>query len=511
MGVPAFFRWLSKKYPNVILPQHRIPPVDNLYLDMNAIIHPCCHPENGATLSEPEMIRAIFAYIERMISITKPRNLLYLAIDGVAPRAKINQQRSRRFRAAKERSPDAFDSNCITPGTVFMWNIAQLLADWIASKRFKITVILSDSNVPGEGEHKIMDYIREHRDPNVSHCLCGADADLIMLGLASHEPKFIIIREDLSIVESDLPKDFIAVSLPTLRTYLQKELNPKSTYNTDNVVDDWIAMCFLVGNDFLPHLPTLEIHDNAIDTLVGIYKKILASNQYLTDNGFLNVAPYYKVLAELGKLEEAYWKRKFPKKQNSPVRLDKIQYTSPGWKDRYYKTKFNITDKQLQDNPSLLANIRTEVASSYIEGLAWVLHYYFRGPASWEWYYPFHYPPFASDFEDIPQLVIQFEPNTIPLTPFEQLMSVLPPASSDLLPKPLADLMLDPYSPIADFYPTDFRIDMNGKKQAWLGVVLLPFIDQNLLIQTIYTKRGEISDDDKQRDVLGVTRVFARN
>lgn len=131
MGVPALFRWLSKKYPkiverviedkprkdvgsgpngeDIVIPIDYAAPnpngfeVDNLYLDMNGIVHPCTHPEGKPPPeTEEDMMVEVFNYTERVVNMARPRKVLMMAIDGVAPRAKMNQQRSRRFRAAQE-------------------------------------------------------------------------------------------------------------------------------------------------------------------------------------------------------------------------------------------------------------------------------------------------------------------------------------------------------------------------------------------------------------------------
>ncbi|ORY74532.1 putative 5-3 exonuclease, partial [Leucosporidium creatinivorum] len=323
MGVPALFRWLSKKYPkipyNYRLSQPSLtwpPPLslpgtkqpvdtsgpnpngeefDNLYLDMNGIVHPCTHPEGKpAPKTEEAMMHEVFLYTDRVVSMVRPRKLLVMAIDGVAPRAKMNQQRSRRFRSAEEarvkeeerikaieeweamgkevsdefRNEKGWDSNAITPGTPFMDLLAKSLRYWVAKKLNEdpgwagLEVIISDASVPGEGEHKIMDYIRRQRshpshDPNTKHVIYGLDADLIMLSLATHEPHFRVLREDVfaqdkkgrgchtcgqmghhssqctdqpdfsgapPVAQPSAPKPFIFLDVSILREYLSIEL-----------------------------------------------------------------------------------------------------------------------------------------------------------------------------------------------------------------------------------------------------------------------------------------------
>jgi len=724
MGVPAFFRWLSRKYPSIVVhaveqkqvdvdgnkmpidttaPNPNDVEFDNLYLDMNGIIHPCCHPENKpAPKNEDEMMVAIFEYIDRLFAIVRPRKLLYMAIDGVAPRAKMNQQRSRRFRAAKDsreskeeisrikeelrqkgallppeqEKGEHFDSNCITPGTPFMDRLSKCLQYYISDRLNSdpgwkgIKVILSDANSPGEGEHKIMDYIRKQRaqpdhDPNTKHCLNGADADLIMLGLATHEPNFTIIREEFKPGKprpcpicgqigheqaecQGLPKEkqgefdelskpvgeeveFIFIRLNVLREYLERELRMDGLpfqYDFERALDDWVFMCFFVGNDFLPHLPSLEIREGAIDRLIRIYKGVIVrAGGYLTKNGFVTLERVQQVLRELGEAEDQIFKVRQEKELNfrrrekekkraqkrakldhdfssltplmrkysgydsgsnystpnfsprnrtpmgrSPYQpssncsspytpanrsysqssnsrgssgynsneraaadlrsmlmrkhdpddsveeqkddeeeeheepVDDIRLWEEGWRDRYYLYKFGVS-KQLSGQ-RVYEDFRKQVAWAYVRGLCWVLCYYYQGCPSWKWYFPYHYAPFASDFVDIIKADVTFEKGTGPFKPLEQLMSVFPAASGQFLPPTWRELMTSPESPIIDFYPENFIIDLNGKKYAWQGVALLPFVDEKRLLHTLQPVYNDLTADEVRRNRRDINLLF---
>lgn len=398
------------------------PPIDRLYLDMNGILHGCSHNNNNsgegldgqATISKQEIFRNVCFYLDRIVSdMVQPTELVYMAIDGVAPRAKLNQQRSRRYRSGKEgeiertvyeahmhaqeqqqkqhddanketvftsndvvqevepgrftgkfqtrdsaeqqqeEDDDMFHSNSITPGTPFFTECTRHLEHFVKYKLSTdpkwqhLTIVFSGPNVPGEGEHKIMEFIRNQKylddyNPNLRHCIMGQDGDLIMLGLVTHEPNLILLREEVlfgmrrtrqermtaSCLQDSLSlyihnEAFEFLHMTILRDYLAYEFEtsnvvPGSPWDIEHVVDDFVFMTFFVGNDFLPHMPALDIADEAFELLFWTYKqqrsKWLSQKKgvpYLTNAGnIVSGKRLENFLTALGKHENVYYDNK---------------------------------------------------------------------------------------------------------------------------------------------------------------------------------------------------------
>lgn len=650
-GIPKMFRWLTDQYPDII--NNRLEEglaedvsVDNFYLDMNGIIHPCTHGNNEnelVFLDETAMFKKIFLYVDRLYKMVQPNQVLYLAVDGTAPRAKMNQQRSRRFRSAKEAEQLAadlaarenakgkelkinadqkrFDSNCITPGTDFMLKLSLSLQKWVDYKLKTdpfwmngATVIVSGPDVPGEGEHKVMDFVRESQaeyrktgestdlyGPGWTHVLYGLDADLIMLGLVTHEPNFMLLREKMSVVmagrgrnkyrkKKDMMEytrhDFELLELSSLRKLLAIQFRKFSDqlagdYSLDRIVDDFVFMCMLVGNDFLSHTPHLEINGGAISLMMTTYIDLLPSwGGYLTEREKIAPERFEEFIYNLSVYEEEYFKkrgyeenepgwkleadaehdendfygmfysgnptpacaaganvkgaepppsRKTKKvekaeservvddddeddsrvagtKGNRAFRRKHSNSKARSYRDFYYESKLGWP---MEDRERTLFQRRAH-ARDFLEGLHWNLNYYHNGCCDWDWYFPHLYSPLATDMVNLNEFYdndgdekdaefksLKFDLGT-PFPSLAQLLSVLPPQSATLLPEPLGELMLHPSSPIIEFYPNDFQSDPNGKRQAWEALVKIPFIDGELLLDTV----NQVLDKDDEESKL---------
>ncbi|XP_053774489.1 5'-3' exoribonuclease 1 isoform X1 [Desmodus rotundus] len=592
MGVPKFYRWISERYPclSEVVKEHQIPEFDNLYLDMNGIIHQCSHPNDDDVhfrISDDKIFTDIFHYLEVLFRIIKPRKVFFMAVDGVAPRAKMNQQRGRRFRSAKEAEDKIkkaiekgetlpaearFDSNCITPGTEFMARLHEHLKYFVNMKISTdkswqgVTIYFSGHETPGEGEHKIMEFIRSEKakpdhDPNTRHCLYGLDADLIMLGLTSHEAHFSLLREEVRFggkktqrVCAPEETTFHLLHLSLMREYIDYEfslLKDKITfkYDIERIIDDWILMGFLVGNDFIPHLPHLHINHDALPLLYGTYINILPElGGYINESGHLNLPRFEKYLVKLSDFDRDHFSEVFvdlkwfeskvgnrylneaagvaaeEAKNYKEKKKSKGQENSVCWaaldKNREAVTSKDNLEDETEDDDLFETEFRqykrtyymtkmgvdvvsddflADQAACYIQAIQWILHYYYHGVQSWSWYYPYHYAPFLSDIRNISTLQIHFELGK-PFKPFEQLLAVLPAASKNLLPTCYQHLMTSEDSPIIEYYPPDFKTDLNGKQQEWEAVVLIPFIDEKRLLEAMETCNQALTEKERKRN-----------
>ncbi len=175
------------------------------------------------------------------------------------------------------------------------------------------------------------------------------------------------------------------------------------------------------------------------------------------------------------------------------LKRESLRLGETGWQHRYY-ARFNI---DFDDKRSM-----QELCGAYIKGLSWVVAYYARGCASWQWFFPHHYAPAAQHLAQFVEFA-RFSSNLHierPLMPFQQLMAVLPPQSASLIPRVFHTLM---EGELHDYYPPAFEIDMEEAQQLWQGIPLLPFIDSQRLINAMKPLEPQLNEEEQQRNSFG--------
>ena len=435
---------------------------------------------------EAALIREVVAYIKTLTKRVTPTGCVYVAVDGVAPMAKIRQQRARRFKSAAMAAEEAsargqtqgverWDSNAITPGTQFMAQLAIALHD--IKQINQVPVIVSAADEAGEGEQKIMAWLRETKWRDV--VVYGLDADLIVLALLEHARSgrtVDLFREETEFggaVKRDATgeEQYLYLHAEHLATALHAAWSAPGRPKADFLMD-FVGAMNLLGNDFVPHGMGLKIHDQGIERVLGILRgfqtPLVAAPGADTPTATYNRPTLAALLSVLEAGEEAAVLRGAKKKLEARVgataakdevsralaRLndrpvewaaekvlvesvaiaghEKPQWVMrSAWREAYYKH-------------GLAGAVPADAARAYIQTLSWTLNYYCGTPVATTWYYPWLLPPLLRDV--VACLDVEQPPAAAPcitnrpLQPLEQLAMVLPRTSFHLLPRELQTL-----------------------------------------------------------------------
>ena len=497
MGIPSFFSYIVKNHPNIIKRYHKSSlNVDNLYLDCNSIIYDAYAKMKIDELTESivsSIIKAVILKIEYYIQTIEPKKQVIIAFDGVAPVAKLEQQRSRRYKSwyqnvftkdlFKNDKPDPWNTTAITPGTKFMAELNASVSAHFASNTGPssmkgVNIVVSGSNRVGEGEHKLFDYIRKNPEKHKDEVsvIYGLDADLIMLSI-NHlpvSPNTYLFRETphfISSISSELEPDAdYFLDIPQLTEAIVKFMNndkeltveQKLSTSQRNKVYDYIFLGFFLGNDFMPHFPSVNIRTGGVDKMMNAYRATIKPDENLTDGKIIHWNNVRKVIQFLANLEEEYFitehrsrnskerhlmpettpEEKFKKFESTPVfERDMEKYINPVkpfWQSRYYRGLFNIKSDTNGDQ-------KKDIAINYLQGLEWTMKYYTTGCADWRWRYKYNYPPLMSDLiKYVPVFNCEFvkDKPVDPVTEIVQLCYVLPRSALNLLPNKLVSELL---------------------------------------------------------------------
>ncbi len=431
MGIPSYFSYLLRKHPYIIT---ALQQADNLYLDSNSIIYDMV--SSMKDVDESLLIQMVCEKIDSYLSLVKPKRV-FIAFDGIPPMAKIKQQKDRRFKSwiqqTMSNAPMGWNTMQITPGTSFMNTLDTKLHAYFKSHASRYESFqLSTSKEPGEGEHKLFSWIRDH--PNLHKdqktLIYGLDSDLIILSLHHLQYGEIrLLREAPAFMLQD--RELHVLDVPKLADSIRELIG-------ETKLSDYIFMTLFLGNDFMPHFPSLNLRTTGFDTLFRTYTSTVKENEHLFD-GEIQWPIVQKFVEALALQEENIIIKEYharnryqvdssteeKRQQNLPMlQREKEHFICPtkkGWQERYYDSFFTAK--------------KTDICKEYVDILVWNMQYYTTGCTHWKLYYSFMYPPLLEDLAKCIPLSHTLEVCEERFNERELLMYVLPPIYYRFIPE----------------------------------------------------------------------------
>ena len=493
MGIPYYFYTLTKTYPNIV--SQSLPLNPDIYcMDFNGIIHPICAELLKNTTDESIIIQKLFERVQLDINVLKPKKLI-LCIDGIVPLAKMVQQRKRRYLSVLRNKIDnievKWDTNAITPGTEFMKKLNTYFKKQIRYNTTNVDIFFSGSDEYGEGEHKIFTKLQSEPQEH-SVIIHGLDADLIILCLMSHRKNIYLLRET--------PEQNMFLNIDNLRYAVLKELvhkweitlqNPSDLYSTEaqDIIESYCVMCSLLGNDFIPHLLTLNLKAGGLERLISFTGMTYKTFGLLVHDSTINYMALSDILQQISRTEdkdiytstEKYLKAttqhvgnksEYYAIKNKDMIAEKIYSNISKWRHTYYKYLFNT-------NISIDSAAITNACHQYITGIYWTYAYYKKQNNNNTWFYPYEYPPTVKDIANhtLGNHAPELRNNTMALDTNIQLLIVLPIESKHLLDVKYQAYMEDIKKGLYHLYPKQYAINTYLKTHLWECNPRLPMIN----------------------------------
>jgi len=485
---------------------------------------------------EVEFLKVLTNFVE----MYHPEKLLYLAIDGVAPLPKIEQQRKRRFKAVKlaktgtvfERVLNRITSSIVvTPGTDWMNKLTELIFEWIEdrSKNFSFPekIVFSDFEIPGEGEHKIFEYIQHGNiivEGKMEHIVVGKDADLVMLSLVSPLNNIIVNRER--------PGDNISIS--ALKKTLDSDMNFEPGENLSVLYTDFLLITLSIGNDFLPRIYVFKNVQESLDFFINIYK-ILGLRLTTPDTQIIweNFVEFLKVIDEsleimVDRILETEWE--YPPTMLLESMIDsKFDYDV--FRELWYNNAllpnndigFDILRSVIGELPTVEDSDIDIMCKKYLEGLQWILRYYTSDLSKRDYSYGYNHAPLIND------LIVTIENNFTDLSSVQSVSAKwagartivrtdksfeIPHQLAVVIPSEVAGFYLEPelleqITHLEDLMPSGFQeeYDMILKGKEHQALAILPPMDKDAVERVLKTIKLKKLSSGMQRMMLSKNTI----
>ena len=504
MGIPSYYKRLIDRYPKLV--QKGAIRSDALLMDFNCLIYQCVRSDSLPNFTmdtrdawEKALIEAVKKYTVKVWETAGRPSTVLIAVDGVVPMAKIRQQRLRRFKsrwmAARElevgvRKPgeEVWDTNSITPGTEFMEKLGTGLRVLAAARGWKVSCAAE----PGEGEQKVMAWVREEAAnlDGKSVVVYGLDADLIVLSLLSIArtvPQiggWKLLRE-LAEFQGGKADGGVFGTLDIRE--LLSILVPEGMTAAEYMMEYVCGMSFL-GNDFLPHSLSVKMREGGHDLLCRTLSELHAGGKRLVVGDKVEIATVLELVKEWAKHEEEwidenfsqkYKARPFPPRNERERLMSTVEKLPLEWKEEAAIWKAGrglvVGWEGIYADKWLYGAGPDHTVREYLRGLQWILDYYLGKPVSYAWYFPWNVPPLWSDLEMelLCGATVAPNPVTLPVAPQEQLAMVLPLDSWWLLRDPRLRALP---GKLPAYWPKRFGFFSVGRRWLWECEVEVPIL-----------------------------------